>query len=72
MLGEGIIKGMAETARNFLGSYVSAERLTLVIGAVVLPTVVAIGVCSRGRMIEIAPCIALFLKRCRFFSFVVK
>ena len=23
MLGEGIIKGMAETARNFLGSYVS-------------------------------------------------
>jgi NADH-quinone oxidoreductase subunit I len=30
MLGEGIIKGMAETARNFLGSYVSAERLTTV------------------------------------------
>jgi NADH-quinone oxidoreductase subunit I len=28
MLGEGIIKGMAETARNFLGSYVTAERLT--------------------------------------------
>jgi NADH-quinone oxidoreductase subunit I len=28
MLGEGMIKGMAETARNFLGSYVSAERLT--------------------------------------------
>ena len=30
MLGEGIIKGMAETARNFLGSYVSRERLTTV------------------------------------------
>ena len=30
MLGEGSIKGMAETARNFLGSYVSAERLTTV------------------------------------------
>ena len=30
MLGKGIIKGMAETARNFLGSYVSAERLTTV------------------------------------------
>ena len=30
MLGTGIIKGMAETARNFLGSYVSAERLTTV------------------------------------------
>jgi NADH-quinone oxidoreductase subunit I len=30
MLGEGIIKGMAETARNFLGSYVSEERLTTV------------------------------------------
>jgi len=30
MLGEGIIKGMAETARNFLGSYVTAERLTTV------------------------------------------
>jgi NADH-quinone oxidoreductase subunit I len=30
MLGEGIIKGMGETARNFLGSYVSAERLTTV------------------------------------------
>jgi NADH-quinone oxidoreductase subunit I len=30
MLGEGIIKGMAETARNFLGSYVSNERLTTV------------------------------------------
>ena len=30
MLGEGIIKGMAETARNFLGSYVEEERLTTV------------------------------------------
>ncbi len=30
MLGEGIIKGMAETARNFLGSYVKDERLTTV------------------------------------------
>src|SRR6266496_1262714 len=30
MLGEGIIQGMAETARNFLGSYVSDERLTTV------------------------------------------
>ena len=30
MLGEGIIKGLAETARNFLGSYVSKERLTTV------------------------------------------
>ncbi len=30
MLGEGIIKGMAETARNFLGSYVREERLTTV------------------------------------------
>ena len=30
MLGEGIIKGMAETARNFLGSYVTDERLTTV------------------------------------------
>jgi NADH-quinone oxidoreductase subunit I len=30
MLGEGIVKGMAETARNFLGSYVSKERLTTV------------------------------------------
>ena len=27
-MGEGIIKGMAETARNFVGSYVSDERLT--------------------------------------------
>src|SRR5712664_3709961 len=30
MLGEGIIKGMAETARNFVGSYVEEERLTTV------------------------------------------
>src|SRR5215470_13862257 len=30
MLGEGIIKGMAVTARNFLGSYVSADRLTTI------------------------------------------
>ena len=31
MLGEGIIKGMAETARNFLGSYVQEERLVPVL-----------------------------------------
>ena len=30
MLGEGIIKGMAETARNFVGSYVEEDRLTTV------------------------------------------
>src|SRR5438445_414542 len=30
MLGEGIIKGMGETARNFFGSYVKKERLTTV------------------------------------------
>ncbi len=30
MLGEGILRGMAETARNFAGSYVSKERLTTV------------------------------------------
>src|SRR5205823_9845814 len=30
MLGEGIIKGMGETARNFFGSYVKEERLTTV------------------------------------------
>jgi NADH-quinone oxidoreductase subunit I len=30
MLGEGIVKGLAETARNFVGSYVSKERLTTV------------------------------------------
>ncbi len=30
MLGEGIAKGMLETAKNFAGSFVSAERLTTV------------------------------------------
>src|SRR3974390_2750727 len=30
MLGEGIIKGMGETARNFFGSYVKEDRLGLV------------------------------------------
>ncbi len=30
MLGEGILKGLGETARNFVGSYVSAERLTTI------------------------------------------
>jgi NADH-quinone oxidoreductase subunit I len=30
MLGEGLLKGMAETARNFLGSYVKEERLVTV------------------------------------------
>ena len=30
MLGEGIIKGMAETARNFIGSYRDPERMTTV------------------------------------------
>ncbi len=30
MLGEGILKGMAETAKNFFGSYVSKERMTTV------------------------------------------
>ena len=30
MLGEGILKGLAETARNFFGSYFSKERLTTV------------------------------------------
>ena len=30
LLGEGILKGMAETAKNFFGSYVSRERLTTV------------------------------------------
>ena len=30
MLGQGIIKGMAETARNFLGSYVKDDRLVTV------------------------------------------
>src|SRR5665647_3805621 len=30
MLGEAIVKGMAVTAKNFFGSYVSKERLTTV------------------------------------------
>jgi NADH-quinone oxidoreductase subunit I len=30
LLGEGLLKGLAETARNFVGSYVSKERLTTV------------------------------------------
>src|SRR5213592_2350484 len=30
MLGEGIIKGMAETAPNFIGIYVDEDRLTTV------------------------------------------
>ncbi|MGH9616297.1 MAG: 4Fe-4S dicluster domain-containing protein [Acidobacteriaceae bacterium] len=30
MFGEGILKGLAETARNFLGSYVGKNRLTTV------------------------------------------
>jgi NADH-quinone oxidoreductase subunit I len=30
MLGEGILKGMGETARNFFGSYVKEERLVTV------------------------------------------
>jgi NADH-quinone oxidoreductase subunit I len=30
LLGEGILKGLAETARNFAGSFVSAERMTTV------------------------------------------
>lgn len=30
MLGEGIIQGLLETARNFFGSYVDQERLTTV------------------------------------------
>lgn len=30
MLGEGIIKGLVETARNFFGSYTSKSRLTTV------------------------------------------
>src|SRR5580658_9707303 len=30
MLGEGILRGLAETARNFFGSYVSKGRLTTV------------------------------------------
>ena len=30
MIGEGILKGLSETARNFAGSFVSVERLTTV------------------------------------------
>jgi len=30
MIGKGIVKGMAETARNFIGSYINDERLTTV------------------------------------------
>jgi NADH-quinone oxidoreductase subunit I len=30
VLGEGLLKGLAETARNFAGSFVSKERLTTV------------------------------------------
>ena len=30
MLGEGILKGLAETARNFFGSYANKDRLTTV------------------------------------------
>jgi NADH-quinone oxidoreductase subunit I len=30
MVGEGILKGLAETARNFFGSYVEKDRLTTV------------------------------------------
>jgi NADH-quinone oxidoreductase subunit I len=30
VFGEGILRGLAETARNFLGSYVSKKRLTTV------------------------------------------
>jgi NADH-quinone oxidoreductase subunit I len=30
LLGEGILKGLAETARNFFGSYVNKDRLTTV------------------------------------------
>jgi NADH-quinone oxidoreductase subunit I len=30
MLGDGILKGLAETARNFFGSYLSKNRLTTV------------------------------------------
>jgi len=30
VLGEGILKGLAETAKNFAGSFVSADRLTTV------------------------------------------
>ena len=27
MVGDGLLKGLAETARNFFGSYVEEERL---------------------------------------------
>jgi NADH-quinone oxidoreductase subunit I len=30
LLGQGILKGMVETARNFVGSYVAKDRLTTV------------------------------------------
>jgi len=30
MLGEGMLKGLAETAKNFAGSFVSADRMTTV------------------------------------------
>jgi NADH-quinone oxidoreductase subunit I len=30
LLGEGILKGLGETARNFAGSFVSKERLTTI------------------------------------------
>jgi NADH-quinone oxidoreductase subunit I len=30
LLGEGILKGLAETAKNFFGSYYSTERLTTI------------------------------------------
>ena len=30
MLGEGMLKGLAETAKNFAGSFVSKERMTTV------------------------------------------
>jgi NADH-quinone oxidoreductase subunit I len=30
VIGEGIVKGLAETARNFFGSYVNKDRLTTV------------------------------------------
>ena len=30
MLGEGMLKGLAETAKNFIGSYVDKEKLTTV------------------------------------------
>ena len=30
MLGSGIIKGLIETGRNFVGSYYDAERLTTI------------------------------------------